>query len=569
LIFSPPNEIISGVSMEFLMNLSEGTQFAIQLAIVLICLFYGAKKGGIALGLLGGIGLIVLVFGFGIEPGKPAIDVMLTILAVVVTSATLQASGGLDVMLQIAEKLLRKNPKYVSILAPFVTCTLTILCGTGHVVYTMLPIIYDIAIKNDIRPERPMAASSIASQMGIIASPVSVAVVTLTAFLVNAQNHLAGFDGYLDLLKITVPSTLCGVLAIGIFSWFRGKDLDKDQEFQEKLKDPEFKKYVYGDSASLLDKKLPQSSWNAMWIFFGAILVVALLGYFKELRPSFEKSTPAQVVEVLSGDKAVKSFNVKDGKILAVAKDGKVALDVKDNKTKAKTAYDSVEIYDDKGTLTQTVVLQDNNVIITAGDKTETIENATIGLKDTVKKKVTLGMVHVIQIFMLLAGSLIIIFTKTDAGKISKNEIFRSGMIALVAVFGISWMAETMFTVHTPMMKAALGDVVKAHPWTYAVMLLLISKFVNSQAAALVAFVPLALGIGVDPAIILAFAAACYGYYILPTYPSDLAAIQFDRSGTTHIGKFVINHSFILPGLIGVITSCIFGYIFTTLFGYL
>ena len=555
--------------MEFLMNLSEGTQFAIQLAIVLICLFYGAKKGGIALGLLGGIGLIVLVFGFGIEPGKPAIDVMLTILAVVVTSATLQASGGLDVMLQIAEKLLRKNPKYVSILAPFVTCTLTILCGTGHVVYTMLPIIYDIAIKNDIRPERPMAASSIASQMGIIASPVSVAVVTLTAFLVNAQNHLAGFDGYLDLLKITVPSTLCGVLAIGIFSWFRGKDLDKDQEFQEKLKDPEFKKYVYGDSASLLDKKLPQSSWNAMWIFFGAILVVAILGYFKELRPSFEKSTPAQVVEVLSGDKAVKSFNVKDGKILAVAKDGKVALDVKDNKAKAKTAYDRAEIYDNEGTLTQTVALQDNNVVITAGDKTETIENATIVLKDSVKKKVNLGMVHVIQIFMLLAGALIIIFTKTDAGKISKNEIFRSGMIALVAVFGISWMAETMFTVHTPMMKAALGDVVKAHPWTYAVMLLLISKFVNSQAAALVAFVPLALGIGVDPAIILAFAAACYGYYILPTYPSDLAAIQFDRSGTTHIGKFVINHSFILPGLIGVITSCIFGYIFTTLFGYL
>ena len=181
--------------MDFLMNLGEGSQFAIQLAIVLICLFYGAKKGGIALGMLGGVGLIVLVFGFGIEPGKPAIDVMLTILAVVVTSATLQASGGLDVMLQIAEKMLRRNPKYVSILAPFVTCFLTILCGTGHVVYTMLPIIYDIAIKNDIRPERPMAASSIASQMGIIASPVSVAVVTLTTFLVNAKTPLAGCDG--------------------------------------------------------------------------------------------------------------------------------------------------------------------------------------------------------------------------------------------------------------------------------------------------------------------------------------------------------------------------------------
>ena len=555
--------------MDFLMNLGEGSQFAIQLAIVLICLFYGAKKGGIALGMLGGVGLIVLVFGFGIEPGKPAIDVMLTILAVVVTSATLQASGGLDVMLQIAEKMLRRNPKYVSILAPFVTCFLTILCGTGHVVYTMLPIIYDIAIKNDIRPERPMAASSIASQMGIIASPVSVAVVTLTTFLVNAKTPLAGFDGYLDLLKITVPSTLCGVLAIGIFSWFRGKDLDKDPEFQEKLKDPEFKKYVYGDSTSLLDKKLPQSSWNAMWIFFGAILVVAVLGYFKDLRPAFEKSAPAQVVEIVSADKAVKSFNVKDGKIVALAKDGTLVLDVKDSKAKAQTAYNNVAIYNDKGEVAQTITAQDNNVVITADDKTETIDNAAIVLKDTTKKKVNLSMVHVIQIFMLLAGALIVIFTKTDAGKISKNEIFRSGMIALVAVFGISWMAETMFTVHTPMMKAALGDVVKAHPWTYAVMLLLISKFVNSQAAALVAFVPLALGIGVDPAVILAFASACYGYYILPTYPSDLAAIQFDRSGTTHIGKFVINHSFILPGLIGVITSCIFGYIFTSLFGYL
>ena len=555
--------------MDFLMNLGEGSQFAIQLVIVLICLFYGAKKGGIALGMLGGIGLIVLVFGFGIEPGKPAIDVMLTILAVVVTSATLQASGGLDVMLQIAEKLLRKNPKYVSIFAPFVTCTLTILCGTGHVVYTMLPIIYDIAIKNDIRPERPMAASSIASQLGIIASPVSVAVVTLTAFLVNSKTPLAGFDGYLDLLKITVPSTLCGVLAIGIFSWFRGKDLDKDPEFQAKIKDPEFKKYVYGDSASLLDKKLPQSSWNAMWIFFGAIFVVALLGYFKDLRPSFEKSSPAQIVEVMVDNKAVQTINVKEGKIIAQAKDGTVLLDVKDNKASTKTTFDNVQILDAKGNVTQTVVSEEGKVVITAGEKVESIDNATIVLKDTMKKKTPLGMVHVIQIFMLLAGALIVIFTKTDAGKISKNEIFRSGMIALVAVFGISWMAETMFTVHTPMMKAALGDIVRAHPWTYAVMLLLISKFVNSQAAALVAFVPLALNIGVEPGIILAFASACYGYYILPTYPSDLAAIQFDRSGTTHIGKFVINHSFILPGLIGVFTACLFGYLFAGIYGYL
>ena len=547
--------------MEFLTSLEEGTQFAIQLLVVLICLFYGAKKGGIALGLLGGVGLIVLVFGFNIQPGKPAIDVMLTILAVVVASATLQASGGLDVMLQIAERILRKHPKYVSILAPFVTATLTILCGTGHVVYTMLPIVYDIAIKNGIRPERPMAASSISAQLGIIASPVSVAVVTLTAQLINAKSPLAGFDGYLDLLKITIPSTFCGVLAIGIFSWSRGKDLDKDEEFQEKIKDPEFKQYVYGDSVTLLGKKLPGSQWAAMWIFLSAIAIVAVLGYYKDLRPSwgFDKRAETAQIVSLNGD-VLEKINIKGATLSLKEKEisvvnGSIAIDANASANviiKAKNATSNLK--------------QDAKGVTYTNAQGEVKEYADAKLKF---ESAPLSMVNVIQIFMLLAGSLIIIFTKTDTSKISKNEIFKSGMIALVAVFGISWMAETMFAVHTPMMKAFLGGIVQEHPWTYAVMLLLISKFVNSQAAALVAFVPLALGIGVNPAIILAFAPACYGYYILPTYPSDLAAIQFDRSGTTKIGKFVINHSFIIPGLLGVFTSCVFGYIFTNLFGYL
>lgn len=547
--------------MEFLTSLEEGTQFAIQLLVVLICLFYGAKKGGIALGLLGGVGLIVLVFGFNIQPGKPAIDVMLTILAVVVASATLQASGGLDVMLQIAERILRKNPKYVSILAPFVTATLTILCGTGHVVYTMLPIVYDIAIKNGIRPERPMAASSISAQLGIIASPVSVAVVTLTAQLINAKSPLAGFDGYLDLLKITIPSTFCGVLAIGIFSWSRGKDLDKDEEFQEKIKDPEFKQYVYGDSVTLLGKKLPGSQWAAMWIFLSAIAIVAVLGYYKDLRPSWDFDKRAETAQIVSlnGD-VLEKINIKGATLSLKEKEisvvnGSIAIDANASANviiKAKNATSNLK--------------QDAKGVTYTNAQGEVKEYADAKLKF---ESAPLSMVNVIQIFMLLAGSLIIIFTKTDTSKIGKNEIFKSGMIALVAVFGISWMAETMFAVHTPMMKAFLGGIVQEYPWTYAVMLLLISKFVNSQAAALVAFVPLALGIGVNPAIILAFAPACYGYYILPTYPSDLAAIQFDRSGTTKIGRFVINHSFIIPGLLGVFTSCVFGYIFTNLFGYL
>jgi anaerobic C4-dicarboxylate transporter DcuB len=437
----------------------------LQVAIILVCLFYGARKGGVALGLLGGIGIVIMVFAFKLPPGKPPVDVMLTIIAVVAASATLQASGGLEVLLLGAEKILRRNPKYVSILAPFTTCLLTILCGTGHVVYTMLPIIYDIAIKNDIRPERPMAASSVASQMGILASPVSVAVVSLVAFLakVPVDGHVIDF---IQVLSITIPSTLAGVLMIGIFSWFRGKDLADDVDFQKRISDPEQRQIVYGESATLMGKVLSRDQWTAMWIFIASIVVVAILGAVQSLRPLI------------------------NGK--------------------------------------------------------------------------PLSMVLTIQMFMLLAGALMIVFTKTDPSTIGKTDVFRAGMIAVVAVFGIAWMADTVFEAHLPILKATLTELVKTQPWTYAIALLLVSKLVNSQAAAISAMVPVGLAIGVPPGYIVAFAAASYGYYILPTYPSDLAAIQFDRSGTTHIGKYVINHSFIVPGLIGVSTSCLVGYLLAT-----
>ncbi len=437
-------------------------KFFLEIVLILACLFYGARKGGLALGLLGGFGIVVLAFAFKLPAGKPPVDVMLTIVAVVAASATLQASGGLNVLLQLAEKILRRNPKWISILAPFTTCILTMLCGTGHVVYTMLPIIYDVAIKNGIRPERPMAGASIASQMGIMASPVSVAVVSLVAFLAKAPAGSKAID-FVTLLSITIPSTLVGVLMIGIFSWFRGKDLDKDETFQKLIADPEKHKYVYGESATLLGQKLSRSQWTAMWIFVGAIVVVALLGAIESIRPHV------------------------------------------------------------------------------AGKP--------------------MSMVLTIQMFMLMAGALIIVFTKTNPGDVGKSEVFRAGMIAVVAVFGVAWMADTVFEANMPAIRDALAGVVKTKPWTYAIALLIVSKLVNSQAAAIAAMVPLALSIGVSTGHVVAFAAAGYGYYILPTYPSDLATIQFDRSGTTGIGKYVINHSFILPGLIGVSSSCIVGFL--------
>ena len=558
--------------MEFLTSLSESTQFTLQLIVVLGCLFYGAKKGGMALGVLGGIGLVILVFAFGMKPGKPAIDVILTILAVVVASATLQAAGGLDVMLQIAEKALRKNPKFVCILAPLCGWTLTVLCGTGHTVYTLLPIIYDVSIKSGIRPERPLAATTISSQLAIIASPVSVAGVSMVAVLLGTGTvHIDGFTSYVDLLKVTIPSTFIGMLIIGTYSIFRGKDLDKDPEFQEKIKDPEQRKYIYGsdESHSLIGEKLPAKQWNVMWIFLATIAIVAVLGYYKQLRPSWTSDVPGKSIEIVVDEKVVKNIAVKDGQVVSTVDDSKVVSNVKDSKVQDATKFTNVEVLDKDKKVTQTIVLQDGNVVITKDGKTETIAKASIVVKNTMKKTAPLNMVDTIQIFMLLAASIMMIYSGIKAAKIAQNEIFHSGMVALVAIYGISWMAETMFHSHIEMLKGSLGEVMKAYPWMYIVVGMLISEFLNSQAAAAATFVPLAVQIGVDPGIIIAFATACYGYFILPTYPSDLAAVQFDRSGTTHIGKYVINHSFIIPGLIGVFSSCAVGWVLANLYGFI
>lgn len=557
--------------MDFLTSLSESTQFTLQLIVVLGCLFYGAKKGGMALGILGGIGLIILIFGFKMAPGKPAVDVILTILAVVVASATLQATGGLDVMLQIAEKALRKNPKFVCILAPFCGWLLTILCGTGHTVYTLLPIIYDVSIKRGIRPERPMAATTVSSQLAIVASPVSVAGVSMVAVLLGTGTVIEGFSSYLDLLKVTIPSTFLGMIMIGTYSIFRGKDLDKDEEFQAKIADPEQKKYIYGsdDIKSFIGIKLPTKQWNAMWIFLSAIAIVAILGYYKDLRPSWASSTAGKSIEIIVDKKVAKTINVKDGQLIALVDNSKIVQNIDNYKVKNNTKYNSIEIYNKNKDLTQSIVLKDGNVIISAGDKVETINSAAISVKDTYRKTSPLGMVHTIQIFMLFAASIMMIYSGIKSSKIAQNEIFHSGMVALVAIYGISWMADTMFKAHIDMLKGSLGAVMIAYPWTYIVVGMLISKFLNSQAAAAATFVPLAVQIGVDPGIIIAFATACYGYFILPTYPSDLAAIQFDRSGTTHIGKYVINHSFIIPGLIGVFSSCFFGWLLANIYGFI
>ena len=155
--------------------------FYIEMLMMLVIIYFGIRFGGVALGLLGGLGVTLLVFIFGLVPGKPPVDVMLIILAVVTTSATLEATGALNLIVRMAEKVLRKNPKYVVFLAPVSTFALTMLVGTGHACYPLLPVIYDVSYRQGIRPERPMAISSVAAQMGITASPIAAAAAAVAA----------------------------------------------------------------------------------------------------------------------------------------------------------------------------------------------------------------------------------------------------------------------------------------------------------------------------------------------------------------------------------------------------
>ena len=439
----------------------------LEFLVILFCLLVGAHYGGFALGLIGGVGVLIFTFVFHLQPGKPPIDVLLTIMAVLGCASVLQTAGGLNVMMRFAEKILRRHPKQITLLAPLTTWSLTVMCGTGHVVYTMFPIIYDIAIKKGIRPERPMAVASIASQIGICASPVSVAVVSMVAILGRSQ----GIDGnpvsLIELLSVGMPATLCGVIVAALWSMRRGKDLDKDPLFQAKLQDPEQKAYIYGESSTLLDKVFPKEAYWATWIFFAAIGAVVLLGAFPGLRPVL----------------------------------GEVG--------KAKP----------------------------------------------------LSMNLAIQMMMLSSGALILIFCKVRPQEIPNGTVFKAGMVAVISIFGVAWMADTVFEAHFELLKNSLAGVVATQPWTYAIVLFIVSKLVNSQAAAIAAIAPIGVSLGVDPKIMVAFLPAAYGYFILPTYASDLACIGFDRSGTTRIGKFVINHSFIIPGLIGVGTGCLVGWL--------
>lgn len=427
----------------------------------------GIHFGGMGTALVNGMVVMIFTFLFGYKPGKPPIDIMLIILTVVTCAAVLQTAGGLNVMLKYAEKFLRSNPKRITIYAPITTWFLTVLCGTAHVMYTIMPIIYDIAIKQGIRPERPMAAASISGPMGLTASPVSVAVASIVSLLLGA-----GYSCTVGtVLMISGPATFCGILAAGLWSYNRGKNLEDDEQFQKFISVPENREYVYGETTTLENMQFPKQAYWAVYIFFAGLIAITVLGNIPSLLPHFAASAAAP----------------------------------------AKP----------------------------------------------------LSMVLVIQMIMFTVGGLILICCKLNSKEVPNSSVFKAGMTAIVTIFSVAWAADTYFSHYMPVIKSVLGGAVQEYPWAYALLLFTTSVLTNSQGASIAIITPMALLIGVDPVYVIAFTAAAYGYFFLPNYPSDLATIEFDRAGTTKIGGWLLNHSFMIPGLIAVSVSCLTGYVLT------
>ena len=404
-------------------------------------------------------------------------------------------------MIQVAEKMLRKHPDRITFMAPLCTFFLTVLVGTGHVVYTLMPIICDIALKKGIRPERPCGVASIASQVGITCSPIAAAVVAFSAISASNGFHVNN----LQIIMVTIPACICGLMAAAAASYKRGLDLDKDPQFQERLKDPQQFQYIYGNSATTLDKKISPESKRAVYIFLAALGIIVMFS----------------IVQMFGGN-ILPSYDT-----VQAVKGGPASITL-------------------EGGVTETA-----KQLASAGIVME-------GVTETVKKPLAMNLV--IQIIMISAAALMIIFCKAKPKKAVGGAVWQSGMVAVVAIYGIAWLADTYFGNYMDEMKLMLTDLVSAHPWTIAIAFFLVSVLINSQGAVVVAMLPLAYTLGIEGWVLLGVLPSVYGYFFIPNYPSDIATVNFDRSGTTVIGKYLLNHSFMMPGLICVITSTIVAY---------
>lgn len=413
-----------------------------QLLFVLAAIVVGARLGGIGLGVMGGIGMSVLVFLFGLEPTSPPIDVMLMIAAVIAAAAAMQAAGGLDYLVLLAEKLLRKNPSHVTFLSPLVTYAFTFVAGTGHMAYSVLPVIAEVARDTKIRPERPLGIAVIASQQAITASPISAATVALLGLLAGAGISL------FDIIKVSIPATLCGVLVAAFFSRKVGKELMDDPEYQRRVKEGMIKENEH----SYNQVETPFRAKLSVILFLAATFLIVLFGSIPGMRPVFD-GTPV-------------------------------------------------------------------------------------------------GMPAVIEILMLSTAAIIMLCCRIDGISPTRGSVFIAGMQAVIAIFGIAWMGDTFINGNMAQLTGSIQGMVQEMPWLFCLALFIMSILLYSQAATVRAVMPLGVALGLSPYLLIALFPAVNGYFFIPNYPTIVAAINFDRTGTTHIGKYVLNHSFMMPGLV-------------------
>lgn len=435
----------------------------LQFAIVLALIFKGARVGGIGLGIYGMVGVFILVFVFGMKPGNLPIDVMLIIVSVITAAAALQAAGGLDYLVGLAAKFLRKHPTHITYFGPLTTWLFCLVAGTAHTCYSLLPIISEIATNSKIRPERPLSVATIAASLGITGSPVSAA----TAAIISTD--LLGGAGVelKDVMMICIPASLIAILVAAFVQNHIGKELEDDEVYKERVAkgiiDPEH-------DSKLIDEMIKNPNPRAKYAvvaFLLGVLMVVVFGSVPSLRPSF--------------------------------------------------------------------------------------------MVDGVMHRVT--MPETIEIVMMSVAALILVVGKANVHDAVKGNVFGAGMNAMVAIFGIAWMGDTFFNGNLAFFKEHIANVVTQYPFLFAIALFFMSIMLFSQAATVRTLYPLGIGLGIAPLALVAMFPAVNGYFFLPNYPTTVAAINFDRTGSTGIGRFVVNHSFQLAGFITTFVSIGVGYL--------
>lgn len=425
----------------------------IQLLVVLLFIFLGARIGGIGIGFAGGAGVIALTMLLGLDAGSIPVDVILIIMSVITAIAAMQVAGGMDWLVDLAEQFLRKNPKHITFYAPIVTYVMTLLAGTGHTAFSTLPVIAEVAKEQGVRPSRPLSIAVVASQIAITASPISAAVVFFSGIL-----EPLGVD-YLTLLAVCIPTTFVACMVGAFVANLMGKELKDDDVYQERLA----KGLIKMKGATKRD--ILPSAKTSVYIFLAAIVAVVTYA---------------------------------------------------------------------------------------------TMISGTVGLIE----EPTIGRNHAIMALMLTAATAIVMITKIDASQIANAATFKSGMSACVCVLGVAWLGDTFVSSHIAEIKEFSANLLEQYPWMLAITLFFASMLLYSQGATTTALMPAALAIGVAPLTAVASFAAVSALFVLPTYPTLLAAVEMDDTGSTRIGKYVFNHPFFIPGVVTIATSVALGFAF-------